>query len=95
MSKKEYEIYQDKNGNVYNLTTELEYLLTNDIEEALDKIIELMEENTKLQNIIKEVREYIEHKIEECYNQGSTIGEFYKICDIDNKLKEILDKENI
>lgn len=40
-------------------------------------------------NIINELEKYINYKIEQCYNEDSTVGEFNKICDIDEKLKEL------
>ena len=46
----------------------------------------------RLNHIIEEIREYVKHKIVECYDEGSTIGEFYKICDIDSKIEELLHK---
>ena len=51
-----------------------------------------VKEIERLNNIIKEIREDVKNKIVECYDEGSTIGEFYKICDIDNKIEELLDK---
>lgn len=50
------------------------------------------DEIERLNNIIEEIREYVKHKIVECYDEGSTIGEFYKICDIDSKIEELLHK---
>ncbi len=62
--------------------------------ENLHKIVtEQDKEIERLNNIIKEVREDVKNKIVECYDEGSTIGEFYKICDIDNKIEELLHKE--
>ena len=72
----------------------------------LDKMIEHLniviathnkqvEEIERLNNIIEEIREYTKHKIVECYDEGSTIGEFYKICDIDSKIEELLHKGEI
>ena len=51
-----------------------------------------LKEIERLNNIIEEIREYVKHKIVECYDEGSTIGEFYKICDIDSKIEELLHK---
>lgn len=47
------------------------------------------EEWKKTIAIIDELEKYINHKIEQCYDEGSTVGEFSKICDIDEKLKEL------
>ena len=57
------------------------------INDLLTRISNLEFEVERLNNIIEEIREYVKHKIVECYDEGSTIGEFYKICDIDSKLK--------
>ena len=53
------------------------------------------EEWKKTIAIIDELEKYINHKIKQCYDEGSTVGEFSKICDIDEKLKELkgVDKE--
>lgn len=55
-------------------------------------IMKIADERDRLNNIIEEIREYTKHKIVECYDEGSTIGEFYKICDIDSKIEELLHK---
>lgn len=60
--------------------------------EYIENNKKLKEENKRLNNIIDEIREYTKHKIVECYDEGSTIGEFYKICDIDSKIEELLHK---
>ena len=71
----------------------------NDYKRILEENMKLIPENHKLKeeierlnNIIEEIREYVKHKIVECYDEGSTIGEFYKICDIDSKIEELLHK---
>ena len=63
-----------------------------DTKNLIDNATKLLEENKRLNNIIEEIREYVKHKIVECYDEGSTIGEFYKICDIDSKIEELLHK---
>ena len=55
----------------------------------LKRISDLEFEIERLNNIINELEKYINYKIEQCYNEGSTVGEFNKICDIDEKLKEL------
>ena len=61
--------------------------------EYVDKMLKKQDkEIERLNNIINEIREYTKHKIVECYDEGSTIGEFYKICDIDSKIEELLHK---
>ena len=55
-------------------------------------IMKIADERDRLNNIIEEIRENVKHKIVECYDEGSTIGEFYKICDIDSKIEELLHK---
>ena len=57
-----------------------------------EKYYKQKEEIERLNNIIEEIRECVKHKIVECYDEGSTIGEFYKICDIDSKIEELLHK---
>ena len=63
-----------------------------DKEELLGIIKAQKFEIERLNNIIEEIREYTKHKIVECYDEGSTIGEFYKICDIDSKIEALLHK---
>ena len=75
--KKEFEIYQDKKGNVYTLTTELEQLLLEDLVE--------------IYSIIEEVREYIEIIVKN--TPSSMRKDYANMLLIDyKKLLEILDK---
>lgn len=71
--KKEFEIYQDNEGNVYIITTELEELLLNDLVE--------------LHSIIKEVREYIENNLWSDYGDKCDVSkkEIFQILDKENK----------
>ena len=62
------------------------------IRDLLKSETEYKLENERLNNIINKIEKYIELEIEHCYNEGSTIEEFNKICDISSKLQEL--KEN-
>ena len=73
----------------YKLNDENNYDYSDDVLISMKLVLEEIE---RLNKIIDEIREYIKHKIVECYDEGSTIGEFYKICDIDSKIEELLHK---
>lgn len=59
---KKIEKYQDINGNVYQLTTELEKVILNDLIKETESVVELSDENIKLKNRIDKVIEYIENE---------------------------------
>ena len=56
---KKIEKYQDINGNVYQLTTELEKVILNDLIKETESVVELSDENIKLKNKIDKAIEYI------------------------------------
>lgn len=84
---KEFELYQDEEGYVYDITTDLEQIIIKDLYKAMKRNNEKQEEIERLNNIIKEVREYITsqklHKF-----QDTTGGITYE----ERKLLELLDK---
>ena len=58
--------------------------------EGIKKLLEKKEqENKRLNNILDIIEKYIESKITQCYDEGSTVGEFSKICDILERLQEL------
>ena len=88
--RKEFELYQDEEGNVYDITTDLEQIIIKDLYKAMKRNNEKQDEIERLHSIIKEVREYI----------GSYINQFngvYPPVDMRyldlNKLLDMLDKE--
>ncbi len=54
---------------------------------------EQLKEIERLNNIINELEGYIKQKMEKCYEEGTTIGGFNNIWDIDKKLKELKGEE--
>ena len=82
----------EEDRRTFKLTFEDQRRIINKEITLLDLVVEKQEEIERLKNIIEEIREYVKHKIVECYDEGSTIGEFYKICDIDSKIEELLNK---
>ena len=81
--------YQDGKGNIYELKTELEQIMINDI-------IELTGKKNKLQNIINELEEYIKPYL--YMLNGIQDRDIYEQCQLDDftdimeKLQEL--KEN-
>ena len=62
---KKIEKYQDINGNVYQLTTELEKVILNDLIKETESVVELSDENIKLKNKIDKAVEYIENNLQQ------------------------------
>ena len=76
--------YQDGKGNIYELKTELEQIMINDI-------IELTGKKNKLQNIINELEKWIEE-----HKQYQLISERYIVWEdkLVNKLKALKENNN-
>lgn len=78
--------YQDGKGNIYELKTELEQIMINDI-------IELTGKNNKLQNIINEYRKHLIKKMNEFVSYDGDLSKIYEEeFDYLDKLKAL--KEN-
>ena len=95
--RKEFELYQDEEGNVYDITTDLEQIIIKDLYKAMKRNNEKQDEIERLHSIIKEVREYIEENQEEhkyTDRGGFTYTEGHFLRDSDTLL-EILDKEKV
>ena len=50
--KKEFELYQDEEGNVYDITTDLEQIIIKDLYKAMKRNNEKQDEIERLNNII-------------------------------------------
>lgn len=79
--------YQDGKGNIYELKTELEQIMINDI-------IELIGKNNKLQNIITQLEKWLKER-----TYGMNEIHTYKIGALEdevilNKLKELKENNN-
>jgi hypothetical protein len=74
-----FEYYQDKDGNAYELKTDLEQLLVHDMSEQGEEI-------ERLNNIINELRKYIGNEYY-CFDNESL--EFKIAKDILNKIQEL------
>ena len=58
--KKEFELYQDEEGNVYDITTDLEQIIIKDLYKAMKRNNEKQEEIERLNNIINELEKWAE-----------------------------------
>lgn len=90
--RKEFELYQDEEGYIYDITTDLEQIIIRDLYKAMKRNNEKTDEIERLNNVIEEVREYITSYINQFNGVYPPVDMRY--LDL-NKILEILDKENI
>lgn len=78
-----YEYYQDEKGNVYELTTDLEQLIINDLKKSMirnnDKQDEIERLKNELQDTKEHLGEYLHEQEEENKRLNNIINELEKL----------------